>query len=139
MEIRQLNLEEYEDMGEIPVEAKEKEENDDSNNRGGGSKTLKYDAFFLDQNGNEVESSTRFDPGLDFDENEQPYSRFGRSQGAGNYWEKRDYMANSSFKTSLSAKSSRDFGRGSSRGRGGRDGAAGNYRENFNRNKPGNC
>lgn len=108
MEIRQINLDELKDMSELPIEAKltSDETNSDVNKK----KMMKNDAFFLDSNGNEVQSSTRFDPGLDqapMDDESYYYSGGRRNwNNQTNYSQaRRDYGASSSFKSSLDAKS----------------------------------
>jgi hypothetical protein len=62
MEIRRINLEELSEMSELPIESKTAAE---SSSYQKSLEKLKKDAFFLDSDGNEIESGTKFDPGLD--------------------------------------------------------------------------
>lgn len=115
MEIRQINLDELKDMSELPIEAKTSADhasNSDVNNN--KKKMMKNDAFFLDSNGNEVHSSTRFDPGLDQAQmdDESYYYGGGRRNwnNQTNYSQaRRDYGASSSFKSSLDANKSSSY------------------------------
>lgn len=107
-EIRQLNLNELLDLDELPIEAKKTALGDDVRVFRDNLEKLKSDPFFLDSDGNEVESDVKFDPGLnkrfdnyDADQSSGGYAhrgKFGFSAG------KRNTMNTSSFKSSLSRR-----------------------------------
>lgn len=93
MEIRQINLDECQDLAELPIDTKSNEI--EIENEPTAKNKLKNDAFFLDADGNEIESRFKFDPGLDRTDDGDGFNRFGfRSQ--------REFRQNSSFKSSLS-------------------------------------
>lgn len=113
MEIRQLNLDELKDLAELPIENKSADSNgpEDTNVELAAKKKLKNDAFFLDSNGNEIVSSSRFDPGLNQPLEDQESYRYGaRREAHSNYVRaKRDFSgAKSSFRSSLGGAPNRN-------------------------------
>ena len=143
MVIKQLNLDELEHCAEIPI-AEQEDGSDDETNKAEYEEPstlipLSSDPFFLDKNGREIYNSN-FDRNLNESYSHKRYdgynrnnSYYGENTTRDAFRNKRDDLNSSSFKTSLSSRSSgntsgyrRDYDRNDRNSR--------PYNNDFNRN-----